>query len=147
MEGQAVVDAPDVTVRVQQAMPALAVGVVNDPIEGRYDPKVRLVGGHHGEVVLLEVGVDEELEGPRAQLATGAIDGRWDNAPPEGLADQVGGHLPLAQRPLWEIIERSLPLGRLVNRQRLLAFGADLGQVRVVRAVGHQAPDPNRPRF
>src|ERR671934_1120012 len=52
VEGETVVDPPDMAVFVEQAVAALAVGVVDDPVEGRHHPKVIGVRRHEREVVL-----------------------------------------------------------------------------------------------
>ena len=64
-EAQAVVDRVDATVEAEQAVPALAVGVVHEEVEGRDRHELRgwvSLAVVEREVVLLEVGGDEQLQ-------------------------------------------------------------------------------------
>src|SRR5260370_9991921 len=89
--------------------------------------------------MLAEVGDDELLQGARSHWAVVAIDGERHDLPVECGANQVSGDLTLPERAVREIVERRLAGRRLVDRERLGArVPADVGQVGVVRAIGHQ---------
>ncbi len=64
MERETVVDRIDQLVGAEQAVPALPVRVVRDEIEQAdpHEPLAMLGPLQQAEVVLLEVGMDEELE-------------------------------------------------------------------------------------
>src|SRR5437879_13625298 len=74
VEGEAIVDAPDVAVAVEQAMTAFAVGVVDDHVERGHGAKVGSPGGHPREVMLADLGPDKLLHRARAHRTPGAID-------------------------------------------------------------------------
>jgi hypothetical protein len=135
-----VVDHVDPSVLAEEAVPGLAVGVVDDEVEHR-DP-TELLGEPLGEreVVLLGVRRDEQLDGSDAER-TVAEDGRRHVRPSERARDEVGGDLPGAQRALGEVPERGLAATRLVDGERLLTrIGPGADQERVVRRVG-EAPE------
>ncbi len=78
-EAQPVVDAPDPPVVAAQHVAALAVRVVGDVIEQGDPPQLAVgLGGilEQGEVMLLEVAVDEPLQRPDAQGSVLADHGR-----------------------------------------------------------------------
>ena len=83
----------------------------------RHPPEPVVVGLvlEQGEVVLLEVGVDEGLERADAERAVLAHDREGNEIPPEGGAELVGRDLA-AVEPVGEVPERSLALVRLVDR-------------------------------
>ena len=75
MEGQAVVDGVDQVVGAEEAVAALPVGVVGDEVVDADLLEALAVARvfAQGEPVLLELGLDEELERP---LAVRALRGR-----------------------------------------------------------------------
>src|SRR4030081_178731 len=91
--------------------------------------------------MLAEIGDDELLEGAGTQRAVVAVDRERYDLPVERGTDQIGGHLPLPERAVREIVEWRFARGRLVDPQRLAPrISADLGQGGVVGAGGHQPP-------
>ncbi len=86
VEAQAVVDGPDPAVLAEDAVPALAIGVVGHDIEGADRSQLVVVGVvlDQGEMVLGEVRGDEELERSRTQWRVVTLDGLRDEVPPEG---------------------------------------------------------------
>src|SRR2546422_2268589 len=97
MKRQAVVDAPDATLAIDEAVTALPVGVVDDDVEGSHGAKVPGASRHQRKVMLAQVGDDELLQrsGPKWSIST--VDGKGHDLPAQRVADQVGGHLALAQ--------------------------------------------------
>ena len=61
VKGEAVVDAPYLTLAIQQAVPALAVGVVDDVVEEREPAQPGLNLWRKGEVSEFRVMLHEEL--------------------------------------------------------------------------------------
>ena len=144
VEGQAVVDGVDGAVRSEQAVAALAVGVVGEEVEDAHAPEAVVVGGvlDQGEEMLLEVGVHEELE---RSLSVGAVplDGQGDEPPAQRLGEEIGGDLALVE-PGGKVPERPLAALRLVDGQRGGAVQGQLGQERGVAAPRHAALHPHR---
>jgi hypothetical protein len=83
METKAVVYGPDVAVLVEQAMAALAVGIVGDQVESSDAAQrtVLLSVVDKSEEVLVGGRVDAELEGPGPERAVGASNCGWHNIP------------------------------------------------------------------
>src|SRR5262249_51673841 len=77
VEAEAVVDRVEAAVTPEEAVSALAIGVVRDQVEGaQARERVALLRtGPEREVVLLEVGIDEQLNGARA-VRTLPLEGR-----------------------------------------------------------------------
>src|SRR3972149_3850876 len=63
MEAEAVIDEPDVALRAEEHVPALAVGVVDEDVECRHRTEALLFFLAEGEVVAFGVGVGGELGG------------------------------------------------------------------------------------
>src|SRR4029077_2062079 len=139
MKRQPIVHAPDVAVAVEQAMPALAIGVVDDDVEGGHRPEGVGSSRHQREVMLGAGGNDELLQRARSHRTVGAINRNWNDLPIERGADQEGGHLTLAQRAVWKIIEWRLALRRFIHTERFRSsLAAHMSQVGVVGTIGHE---------
>ena len=89
--------------------------------------------------------MDELLDRARPERAVPPVDGGGYDPPAERRIEQVGGDLAPAQRAGGEVAQRNLTPDRLVDCQRPLGAGADLGQVGVVGTVRHQAAGLDRP--
>src|SRR5438876_11607229 len=105
MKGEAVIDAPDVSVGVEQAVTAFAIAVLDDHAKGGHGAEAFGPRGHQGEVMLPKVGGDELLERAGSHGAVGAIDGQRHDLPVERRADQVSRYLALSERAVGKIIE------------------------------------------
>ena len=139
VEHQPVVDAVDPAVEPEEAMAALAVGVVAHEVEGAHPPQlvvVRLVLVER-EVVLLEVSIDEELHRPAAERPV-AEDREGDEAPAERFGQLVGSHLAVVE-PGGEVPQGSLASSRLVDRAHDVVPAPHLAEVRGVGAPRHPA--------
>src|SRR5437764_1892273 len=133
MKRQAIVDAPDVILAIDQAVTALAVGVVDDDVEGGHPAKVFGASGHQRKVMLAEVGDDELLHRPRSQWSVSPIEGEGYDLPAERLADQVGSNFALAQRAVGEVVQWHFARARLVDGESFHTLGAvHLRQIREV---------------
>jgi hypothetical protein len=62
MEADTVIDEPDMAAGAKEHMPALAIGVVDEDVEGHDGAEALLFLVAEGEVVAFGVGVNEELE-------------------------------------------------------------------------------------
>ena len=79
------VDGPQPTVRADEDVTTLAVGVVGHHVEetdGLQDVFVT-TGVEQREVVLLVVGLDEQLHATGSERAVVTEQGRWHQSPPE----------------------------------------------------------------
>src|SRR4029450_9950337 len=113
VEDQPVVDGEDAPRRPEEAVPALAVGIVGEEVEEADAAEGVVVRRvlHQAEVVLFEVGMDEELERPLTVRPL-ARDGKRDQPPAERFREHVGGELALPQA--WrEIPQPALTRPRL----------------------------------
>src|SRR5205823_8346274 len=83
---------PDAAVEAEQAVPALAIGVVEEQVEGGDDlQRVEMPGIlDQGEVVLRELGGDEALEGADPERCVGANDRLGHDVPSQGAGELVG---------------------------------------------------------
>src|SRR5207245_10839760 len=106
----------DVVDHVVQAVSTLAVGVVGDDVEHRELAKACLVAFEQREVVLFRVVVHEALDRACPEGAILTHDGDGHDAPPEGTRRLVRRDLPLAQRAVREVPERTLAPPWLVPR-------------------------------
>src|SRR5882724_715332 len=136
VETEPVVDGPDAAVGPEQAVAALAVGVVGDQIEGADPGELIAVRGllTEREVVLREVRGHELLQ--RA-LAVGPVaPHREGHEPPaERLREVIRGQLALEEAGR-KIPERALATLRLVDGERAGALERDLDEERRVAASG-----------
>ncbi len=138
-EAQPVVDRPDV-VAVEQAVPALAVGVVDQQVEHRDGAQLLVEVGvvlEHREVVLLVVGVDEPLE--RALAERAVTDHRRRNDPQPhrfGQAERRG--LPPVEAGS-EVPQRAFAAHGLVDRLLAAPVVGHPDEERRVAAPGHPA--------
>src|SRR5262245_23030357 len=99
VERETLVDAPDATVGVVEAVTALAVCIVGQPVKHGDTLHLLDVSVLEGEVVLRRVVLDEELEHAVAHFeAVAADDGGRDEMPADGLADNESGVLALEER-------------------------------------------------
>ena len=142
-EAQPVVDGPDPAVEAEQAVAALAVGVVGEEVEGADRAQLVVEVGpalEQREVVLLEVGGDEQLERALAERARRG--GPWAARRPSPSASDscVGRHLAPVEA-VGEVPQRPLAPARLVDRLRLVVAGAQRHEERGVRAPRHAALD------
>ncbi len=140
VEAEAVVDAPDVPGGVEQAVAALAVGVVGDGIEQAEPLELRPEGRVFAldEEVALRVVLDEELD--RADAGrTLADDRRRDDWPAEEFREAVGGRLPAVEGAVGEVSERRFAVTRLVDGEEVAAPAAELCEEDVVRGVPDRA--------
>src|SRR5439155_7445164 len=103
MKRQAVVDAPDATLAIDEAVTALPVGVVHDDVEGCHGAKVPRTSRHQRKVMLAQVGDDELLQGSRPKWSVGPVHREGHDLPAERVADQVGSNLALAQCAVGEV--------------------------------------------
>src|SRR5467141_2559100 len=135
VEAEAVVDGPDAAVGAEQAVAALAVGVVGDEIEGADagEPLAVLRRLAEREVVLAEVRVNELLQ--RA-LAIGAVtpNGERDQPPVERLREVIRRQLAL-EEPRREIPQRALAALGLVHSEGAGAVERDLHEQRRIGAA------------
>ncbi len=122
-------------------MAALAVGVVGDEVERAdlLEPRVVLRALEQGEVVLLEVGMDEGLERPRAVRSLAQDRGR-DEPPAECLGEAVGGDLALVETGR-EVPERPLAALGFVDGERRFPGEGQLGEQGDVAGRWHPALD------
>ena len=141
VEAETVVDRVEAAVSPEEAVPALAVGVVRDEIEGAEarERRAMLRALAEREVVLLELGVDEQLDGARAVRAL-ARERRRDQAEAEGLGQAVGGHLAPVE-PSREVPERPLAALGLVHAERGGAPARHLHEEGGVRGPGEPSLD------
>src|SRR5262249_7233557 len=132
VEAEAIVDRVEAAVAAEQTMPALAVGVVRDQIEGAEARERRPLPRtpRDREVMLVELGVDEQLHGAWA-IGALARERRRDEPEPERLGQLVGGHLAPVEPPR-EVPERPLAALGLVHPER---GGATLGHLDEKRRV------------
>ena len=142
VEAQPVVDSPHLSGRVEQAVATLAVGVVGDHVEGGHLLEGGVVGFllQEGEVVLLEVRVDEQLQRPGVKRAVVARHRLGDQPPSEGLGQLVGRHLPAVQA-VGEVPKRPFRPTRLVDRHCGRVTVGDRDQIGAVAAPGHAPLD------
>src|SRR5437879_3494739 len=137
VEAQPVVDRVDIAVGAEQAVAALAVRVVSEEVEEAdpLEPAVMRGVLVQREVVLLEVGLYEELE---RTLAVGPVtpDRERHQTPAERLGEIPGRQLAL-EEAAREIPERSLAALGLVHGQCGGAVERHLDEERRVRAPGH----------
>src|SRR6266536_2505610 len=139
-EAHAVIDHPDSSPGTEEAVPALAVGVVGDHVEGGDGPELIRVPVAEGEEEVFEVGFDEDLNRPGAVRSVAKDRGRhrW---PPERRRQEVRGDLTTGQRARGEVPQWSLSRPWLVHGQERAAVVANPRQKRGVRGVGHEAED------
>jgi len=134
VEAHAVVDQPEMVVCIEQEMPGLPVGVVDQQIEERHGTKPLLLRFLEREIVPLGIGVDIELKRAGAFWGILAEDGRGDQAPAEGLAQAKGRNLAMGKRAVREIPKRPFPARWLVDGLHRFIPQAHLSQEGVVRA-------------
>ena len=138
VEGQPVVDAPDVAVAAAQDMPGLAVGVVGEEVEQRHpldDPRIELLVAQHVPVL---VGLDEELKAAHPVRSV-AHHGQRDQVPAERPGGAVGGHLAEIERPAGEVVQGDLAAARLVDADVARAIRqAERGGEGVIGGPGDQ---------
>src|SRR2546427_11705030 len=140
MKRQAVVDAPDATLAIDETVTALPVGVVHDDVEGSHGAKVPGATRHQRKIMLAQVGDDELLERSWPKWSVAPVDGEGHDLPAERVADQVGSNLALPQGAVGKVVERCFARARLVDGEGLRAIrAADLRQVGVVGAIRRQA--------
>ena len=125
-------------------MARLPVGVVDQDVEGRHRPEIVQPGLPQREVVLVRVGVDEQLDRPRAVRSI-AEDGRGDGRPPQGLRQHERRDLPSAQGSQREVPQRRLALPRLVHDTSGPAPVADLAQERVIGRARQESQEAKPP--
>ena len=137
MEAEAVVHGEDRSVGGEETVTGLPVGVVGDDVEYADPLEARVVRGvvAEGEVVLLEVGRDEELE--RA-LAVGplAAHRRRHEPPAERLRQLIRRQLA-REEARRKVPEWPLAAPRLVDGEPGGAVELEFGEERRVRAGGH----------
>ena len=134
VEADAVVDQPEVIVRIEKDVAALAVGVVDQQVEQRHRAQALAVFFVQVEVMVFGVVVDEQLQRAGAEGAIGAVDGGRHQLPAQRLADDEGGGLAAGQAGLGEIPQRALAAGGFVDRQEWSCLGGYLNQEGVVGA-------------
>ena len=135
VEAQTVVDRPDAPVGTEQAVAALAIGVVGHQIEradAREPVAVRRVLAQ-GEIVLREVRLHELLQRALAIWPV-AAHGERHQPPAEGLGQVIGRELALEEAGR-EVPERALAALGLVDGQRAGTVERDLDQERRVGAA------------
>jgi hypothetical protein len=153
-EAQAVVDSPDVAIVVEQAVTALAIGVVGDEVEHRHHAQRVVVAGvlEQREVVLGEVGVDEALVRPAAVGSVVARHRLRNHGPPERGREDVRRDLA-AIEAVGKVPQRTLATQWLVDRGKRHAVETNLGEERSVRTPRqpprqlHLAPGQDRQSF
>ena len=141
VEAEPVVDRPEATVG-EEDMTALAIRVVGDDVEGR-EVAEHLVGlgiFSQGEVVLLGVFIDIELERARSERTVLSGHGGRDKLEADRVADDPGRDLSTPE-PTGKIPERPLTTLGLVDRLERLTVEGDLDEQRRVRAVGEAGLD------
>ena len=141
MERQGVVDRIHAAVGAEQTVAGLAIGVVGHQVEETNALKPLGMRGvlAQREVVLGEIRLDEELEGP---LAVGpvALDRQRDQAPLERLRQRIRGDFA-AEEPRRKIPEWPLAALGLVDGLDGDAVAGDVDEEDGVAAAGHTAPD------
>ena len=141
-EAQAVIDAPDVVLVVDEHVTALAVGVVRDHVEhGHVAQHGMQVGARlvDGEVVLLVVGGDEPLHAALAQRPVTDDGGRYQ-IEAHRMAQRVRRELTSVQTRL-EVPQRPFTTERLVDALTGAFAVGDVHEERGVAAPGHAALD------
>src|SRR5215213_4493316 len=100
-------------------MAALAIGVVYHHVEcgERHELGQTRIG--QGEVMLLGVVLDVELQRPTAYGSVVAEHRGRDDAPSRSLAHREGRDLARGQSPPREIPQRPLATSRLIDRERV----------------------------
>ena len=116
IEGQAVVNTPDVPVLIAQTMAALAVGIVDQCVEKRDSLELSGILITQGKKVLLRVNLHVELHTTQPMRSLTQHCG-WDQTPIQGLTDNIGRVLTQAQCAIWKIPQGALPALGLVDRQ------------------------------
>src|SRR5438445_255981 len=135
VEAEAVVDGVDGAVLAEQAVAALAVGVVGDQVEGAdaLEALVMLGALAQREVVLLEVGGDEALQRALAVRSLLAAHRERHHVPAEGLREVPGGQLA-AEEAGRKVPEWPLAAAGLVDGERAGVVEPRLDQERGVAA-------------
>src|SRR6266851_4469365 len=144
VEREPVVDDPDAVVGLEQAVPRLAVGIVDDDVEQcDLDPGVaeqRLLAQE-----MPVVGVDEQLNHPNSVRAAPAHHCGRDARPADHLAELVGRDLSLVKGPSLEVPQWRLSTRRLVHdakaRWRMRRQGREEG------VVGGSMQDSRQPHL
>ena len=121
-------------------MAGLAVGVVDEIVEEGQTAQGRGVAGilAHIEIVYVRITLDEELDAARPPRPV-AQDGGGHEAPTEGLADDKGGGLALAESARREIPQRILAAAGFVDGRNLVLVVMNDCQKGVVGAVWQQS--------
>jgi hypothetical protein len=119
-------------------MAALAVGVVGQAIEEGDPLEFRDVFVPKGEIVGLRLCINEQLDRTEAVRPV-PQDGRGDEGPAQGLADQVGSDFPQTEGALGEIPQRTLSALGFVDGQALQGGIANGGQESVVGTPWQEA--------
>ena len=134
VEGEALVDAPELAVVPHDYVPGLAVSVVGDQVIAGNHAEDVVVAFIEGVVVLPGVVLDEVLD---RSDAVGAIadDGEGDEVPFEDFAEEVGGVFPLVEGTRGEVPEGHLAVAGLVDGEPFPLAKTDPGQEGVVGAV------------
>ena len=125
VEAETVVDRIEAAVPSEEAVAALAVGVVRDEIEGADARQGRAVlrALAEREVVLLELGVDEQLD--RAWAVRALARQRWRHqSKAEGLRQVVGGHLAPVEALSGSPRAAARPAGACTPRARRRALAS-----------------------
>ena len=139
VEGQAVVDAPELPVFINETVAAFAVGIVGDGVEDGHAlqlrQQLRII---EGVVMFFGIVVDEKLHRAEAAGASAQERGRHE-VPAEGFGCEVGGGFAVAERAIGEIPKRSLAAARFVDGEQADAVADDVDKEGVIRAPAHQA--------
>ena len=118
------VDAEDAAVVERaQAVPALAVGVVDHDVERGHAAELVAVVVEQREVVLFGIVLDEPLHHPDAGRAV-AQHRVGHDVPAERLRHLARRDLAMAQRAAREVPQRALAALRLVDREHLVVADA-----------------------
>ena len=125
-------------------MPTFAVGVVGDQVPDGHPQKLGVEGFvlEEREVVLLEVGLDEALEGTGPEGSVEPQHRLGDEVPTESGRQFVCRHLPL-EETLGEVPQGPLPPVRFVDRPEAAAVDGptDPRQIGPVGTPGHPPLD------
>src|SRR5690606_41782640 len=98
IKGDAVIDAPQMAVAIYQAVPALAIRIVDDVVKGGDAPKLGVHFLREREVVNLRVMFDEILDRSQAVRAIAQNSG-WHYRPAQHVRSCKSGDSAGAARP------------------------------------------------
>src|SRR5262245_48328258 len=140
MEGQTVINPPDVTIFIAQAMTSFAIGIVRDQVEKChfFDFILMLLSQTKIIGIFLAV-VDVELHRPDPIRPIAKHRGR-DELPAQDFTEEKGSPLASIERAIREIPQRCLTTTRFIDAEHGYPLpNVYSGEKCVIRSPGNQA--------